>query len=575
MNSLCLLVSLLTAVFISLPIHGESTSSLAPVKLDHPRDTMRSFMSAMEDYKKGLGRGDSQLKSRVDDAIRCLNLEEIPYLVRKEKGREVAVFLKEVIDRVIVIDYARIPEDKEERRWRLKGTEIVIAQVQKGERIGEYLFSSETVFRAKEFFSKVKGLPYKKGSTQGAGYKEPWDEKYIPDWSQDPFLGLPKWKWLGVLIAVIIALLIKFLGELFFRVGIKLFGKKEDSLRYRLMAAAENPIGLVLATAFGFFAVHFLRFEGKPLSTLVTTLQLLLSASLVWAAYRFSDVLSFALNRMAQKTNTDLDDQLVPLISKSIRIFVVIMGILVTVQNLGFNVMSLLAGLGLGGLAFALAAKDAAANLFGSVMILLDRPFKIGDWIMAGANEGMVEDIGFRSTRIRTFYNSQVSIPNSTLANINIDNMGRRQFRRFKTILGVTYSTTPEQMEAFLEGIKQILMANPACRKDNFYVNFTEYGASSLNVMIYCHLLVPGYGEELLEKQNILIEVMRLANKLQIEFAFPTQTLHVESMPEQNSAIDSPQVDSQKLRNVPQDFGPGGVDSKPEGLGYYVPSFKE
>ena len=118
-------------------------------------------------------------------------------------------------------------------------------------------------------------------------------------------------------------------------------------------------------------------------------------------------------------------------------------------------------------------------------------------------------------------------------------------------------------------------MANPATRKDNFYVSFTEYGSSSLNIMIYCHLLVPGYGEELLEKQNILLEVMRLAGKLSIEFAFPTQTLHVESMPDKANTSASPRVDNQRLKNVPQEFGPGGVESRPEGLGFYAPSFKE
>ena len=571
---LCSLFSLLFIVIVALPLRAEATSPLAPVKLDHPRDTMRSFMTAMEDYKKGLGSGDRKQMDRLDDAVRCLNLTEIPFVLRQDKGQEIAIFLKEVIDRVIVIDYERIPENKEEKRWRLKDTEIVIAQAQDGDRVGEYLFSPETVFRAKEFFGKVKDLPYLKGSTQGAGYKEPWNDKYVPDWGREPFLGLPKWKWLGILAAIMLGLLIKLLGEWIFHIGTKLFGQREESFRYRVMVALEKPIGLVLATGFGFVAVHFLRFEGNSLTVLITMLQITLSVSLVWAAYRLSDVLSFTLNKMAEKTDSDLDDHLVPLISKSIRVFVVIMGVLVTIQNLGFNVMSLLAGLGLGGLAFALAAKDTAANLFGSIMILLDRPFKIGDWIVVGSDEGTVEDIGFRSTRIRTFYNSEISVPNNTLANTNIDNMGRRPFRRFRTTLGVTYSTTPEQLESFLEGIKQILMANPATRKDNFHVGFTEYGASSLNVLLHCHLLVPGFGEELIEKQNILLEVMRLARKLDIEFAFPTQTLHVESMPDQTSATLGSQVDGDRLRNVPQEFGPGGVESRPEGLGYFEPAFK-
>ncbi|MCB0364604.1 MAG: mechanosensitive ion channel [Bdellovibrionaceae bacterium] len=573
MKLLSIVLCLASAITFNIAAWGES-SPLAPVKLDHPRDTMLSYMTAMEDYKQGLETNNDALKDRLNDAIRCLNLSDIPFVLRQERGREAAILLKEVIDRVIVIDYERIPESSEEKRWRLKDTEIVISQVQEGDRVGEFLFSTETVYRAPEFFKKVKTLTYKEGSGQGAGYKEPWDEKLIPSWGKKPFLGLPKWKWLGIFAAILISLIIKVLGEMVFRVGIRLLSQREDSFRYRALVALEKPMGLVLATAFGYIALQVLKFEGVALAFFVTALQILLSLCLIWAAYRFSDVITFTLTRVAEKTDTDLDDHLVPLITRSLRIFVVIVGTLVTIQNLGFNVMSLLAGLGLGGLAFALAAKDTAANLFGSLMILLDRPFKVGDWIVVGKDEGKVEDIGFRSTRIRTFYNSQISVPNSVLVNTNIDNMGRRDARRFKTTIGVTYSTTAEQLEAFLEGIKQILRANPSTRKDNFHVSFSEYGNSSLNILIYCHLLVTEYGEELLERQNILLEIMRLAQKLGIEFAFPTQTLHVETFPGQENP-KSVNSDSQRLRNVPREFGPGGVESKPEGLGYFVPAFKE
>ncbi len=159
-------------LFTSFSSLKADTSPLAPVKLDHPRDTMMSFITAMNDYKKGMETDNQNLKNRIDDAVRCLNLSEVPFVLRKEKGRESAVLLKEVIDRVIVIDYNRIPEDKEEKRWRLKNTEIVIAQVQKGDHVGEFLFSSETIFRAKDFFGKVKKLPYKEGSFMGAAYAE-------------------------------------------------------------------------------------------------------------------------------------------------------------------------------------------------------------------------------------------------------------------------------------------------------------------------------------------------------------------------------------------------------------------
>jgi MscS family membrane protein len=233
--------------------------------------------------------------------------------------------------------------------------------------------------------------------------------------------------------------------------------------------------------------------------------------------------------------------------------------------------MSLLAGLGLGGLAFALAAKDTAANVFGSIMILWDRPFVVGDWIRVGAAEGTVEEIGFRSTRIRTFYDSQISVPNSQMANVEVDNLGRRLYRRTRQILGVTYDTSPEKMELFLEGLKNIIKASPVTRKDYFHVVFAGYGSSSLEVMLYYFLKVSDWSQELIAKQNINLEILRLAKELNVDFAFPTQTLHVESMPANDKVEADDSLDLAKAKEVSREFGPGGKQAKPQGLGYFTP----
>ena len=233
--------------------------------------------------------------------------------------------------------------------------------------------------------------------------------------------------------------------------------------------------------------------------------------------------------------------------------------------------MSVLAGLGLGGLAFALAAKDACANFFGSIMILLDRPFNIGDWVIIGETEGSVEEIGFRSTRIRTFYDSLITVPNSILANANIDNMGQRNYRRIKAFFGLTYDTPPEKMEAFLEGVKNIVKANPYTRKDYYHVVFTAYGNFSLDVMLYCFSKVPDWSAELVQRQNIYLEILRLAEKIGVDFAFPTQTLHMESFPGQESLRIPHQIDVSKLSDTASRFGPSGLYSKPGGQGLFTP----
>ena len=166
-------------------------------------------------------------------------------------------------------------------------------------------------------------------------------------------------------------------------------------------------------------------------------------------------------------------------------------------QNLGINVTSLIAGLGIGGLAFALAAKDTIANLFGFTTILIDRPFKVGEFIRIGGMEGVVENLGLRSTRIRTFYKSLVSIPNLVVANEKIDNMGQRVYRRTRTTLGLTYDTSPEKLEAFCEKVKAIIQAHPQTAEEQIYVYFCGYGASSLNILVYFYHQVTDWQEEL------------------------------------------------------------------------------
>ena len=486
----------------------------------------------MRDYKKGLETGNEQLQKRIEDASRCFDLSEIPYLIRIEKSKQAAIFLKEVIDRVILLDFDKIPDDPNVTRWRLKDTEIVISKVESGDHAGEFLFSKETTFRTEEFYNKVKHLPYLHGSDHGAGYREPWLQSKIPRWAQEQVIGLAKWQWLGLLGAIFLGLVIKLLGETVVILGKKIISSKPESLKYQILASIDKPFGLLLASITWYICAHFLKIKGVAAAVILSLIQIVGSIAVIWASYRLTDILSHLLSKIAARTESDLDDQLVPLVSRSLRVFVIIIGVLATIQNLGFNVMSLIAGLGLGGLAFALAAKDTAANLFGSIMIILDRPFKVGDWIVAGKVEGTVEDIGFRSTRLRTFYSSQISIPNAMLANLSIDNMGRREYRRVVTNLGVTYNTSTTNMKKFVEGIKQIIKEHPNTRKDYFHVVFKDYGSSSLDVMVYFFLSVPDWTEELLQKEVIFMKIYELAEKLGISFAFPSQSLYIESVPE-------------------------------------------
>jgi len=159
--------------------------------------------------------------------------------------------------------------------------------------------------------------------------------------------------------------------------------------------------------------------------------------------------------------------------------------------------------------------------------VLLDKPFHVGDWVKIGDLEGTVEEVGFRSTRIRTFYNSLITMPNATLIATAVDNLGARTYRRWSTMLSLTYDTPPEKIEAFCEGIRELVRRHPDMRKDYFHVYANEYGAASLNVLLYVFFQTPGWPEELKARHQLFLQILRLAREVGVEFAFPTQTLHV------------------------------------------------
>ena len=189
--------------------------------------------------------------------------------------------------------------------------------------------------------------------------------------------------------------------------------------------------------------------------------------------------------------------------------------------------------------------------------IFADRPFQVGDWVVVNDIEGTVEHVGFRSSRVRTFYNSVVTVPNARIVDTHVDNMGLRQWRRYKTTLGLAYHTTPDQVQAFVEGVRALIRANPGMRKDYYIVEFHGFGASTLDVLVYCFIDAPNWNDELRTRHVLNLDIMRLAEDLGIEFAFPTQTLHVASQPGQ-PAVAPPAPARDELGEIVEGYSPNG-----------------
>ena len=272
-------------------------------------------------------------------------------------------------------------------------------------------------------------------------------------------------------------------------------------------------------------------------------------------------VLSDLAARFAQRTEARFDDQLVPLLRSTAQIVVGCLGLLVLLEAFGVDVWQLVAGASVGGIIVGLAAQDSMKNFFGSLNVFIDQPFQVGDWVVIGGVEGTVEEVGFRSTRIRTFHNSQVTVPNSTITNANVDNMGRRPRRRVKLVVGLTYDTPPDRLQAYAEGVRAILAAHPNVQ-NTYEVHVWDLGASSIDILVYYHVVVRDWHEELTTRSENLLEFIRLAEALDVSFAFPSQSLYVESTPDHPLPPWEP-MSMVDLGERFAAFGPGGERSRP------------
>lgn len=288
-----------------------------------------------------------------------------------------------------------------------------------------------------------------------------------------------------------------------------------------------KPVGLLAQALVWYCGMLIVDLPAGVLQVLLAGLKLFALLAAIWTVFRLTDVLTLYLCRQAAKTDTRLDDALAPLFSKTIKIIAVGIGILMFAEAFRLPYKGLIGGLGLGGVALAFAAKDTISNLFGSLTVLIDRPFEIGDWIISDNVEGTVEVVGFRSTRVRTFYNSLISVPNSLFTTAIVDNMGQRRYRRVRANLGVEYGTTPEQIEAFCEGIRELIRQHPYTRKDNFLVCFHQFSENSLDILVNCFLSLDDWQLEKEEQQRFYLNILRLAAQLDVSFAFPTRTLHL------------------------------------------------
>lgn len=355
-------------------------------------------------------------------------------------------------------------------------------------------------------------------SSSGTDFDRPSAIEGLPSWYFGNVLGAARWQWLAL------ALLLAFSGPVSRLVRLVL--NRIIETRYGFLKelrdsahgkGIQRSAGLLVSALLWAVALPYLELPDKLHVSTRFLVQAASIVGLVWLVYSIwdsvCDVLTVRSSAMGRRT----EKLLVPITRKLVQALIVIGGILLAFASFGVNVTAVVAGLGVGGLIIALAAKDSVENIFGSFTILFDMPFAIGDWVKIGAVEGSVEEINLRSTRIRTSEDSIVTLPNSNLIRASVENLGARRHHRVKTILSVSAQLSTQRIDALAERIRLVIEEHPKTRKTGYQVEVYDFTYTEVRIMINFFVNADSYSEELRYRGELLLQIKRAAEEMGIE----------------------------------------------------------
>ncbi len=498
-------------------------------KLKSPRETMKTFLEAMDEVKKG----NSQAKDYFDQAARTFNLAQVEERVRQRVGRQAAEKLINSLDRIAKINLESIPSTSNGPKWYFrkqtlkdgqKNVEAEIAIEKNAD--GAWRFSSETVSSIASISASLSHLPVVNGVIEYSNWKT-IIKSYLPKWSSENFLFFTKAQWIGFIVIFILAIISMSLVRLLSTIYIHDLVKKE-SLNFKEKDHYKStlPFGLLSFSLVCMAGIKVIEIDLESYDFLVRVFYILIAVTSVWSALKIVDLISMHFAKIAKDTSNKFDDVLVPMLSKTSKVLVISFGTILIAHSLTFDIGSILAGLGIGGVAVALAAKDTISNLFGSVTVIMDRPFLIGDYVLLDKGlEGTVEEVGFRSTRIRTPHQSLVSLPNNVLANMAIDNYGMRGSRRFRIQLQVEIETPTEKLEQFCESLRYLCQIHQFIDTTNAQVYVFDVTEKAINILVNVYFQTTNGTVELTERHKFILEILKTAKELGIKFINPSQSL--------------------------------------------------
>ncbi|MBD1382211.1 mechanosensitive ion channel family protein [Metabacillus arenae] len=334
-------------------------------------------------------------------------------------------------------------------------------------------------------------------------------------------------------ILLVFLLLRKIFVKYVFKLIMKLSDKTPTELFRNVLLAFEKPLRWFFILIGLYLAIRYSPFFDEQMKVINQFYRASLVLLITWGLYNLTASSSMLFQKMNKRLDLEMDDIVAPFLSKVFRFVILALSFSIIAQEFNYDVNGFVAGLGLGGLAFALAAQDTIGNFFGGVIIITEKPFTIGDWIKTPSVEGVIEDISFRSTRIRTFPQALVTVPNSTLVREPITNWTKMGKRQVNFSIGVTYNTPEDKVKTCVKRIEEMLRDHEDINNEVILVSFDKFNSSSLDIFLYFFTNSTVWAEHLKAKQDVNFEIMKILKEENVEFAFPSQTLYVENVKEE------------------------------------------
>jgi MscS family membrane protein len=376
---------------------------------------------------------------------------------------------------------------------------------------------------------KVAAATVEQIPTLYALFEPVWLEEFLPRvFFERQFLEVALWKWLSLSILLVTAWLASLLiAGSTTRVLGAVFTRRHESVDQRIVELLRGPVGLVWAVILFALGHRYLGLALTFAGTLRLLERLLLVVAVAWLVFRLIDLAALELRARAERRdNRGVIPVLIPG-ARFAKMLIVLIGVLGILGTLGVNISAAVAGVGVGGIAIALAAQKTLENLFGGVSLFADRPVRVGDFFRYGDQVGTVEEIGLRSTRVRTLDRTVVTIPNGEFSNLRLENFARRDRMRMWAMIAVRYETTPDQLRYVLARLRQILLAHPRVTDDPARVRLVGFGAYSLDLEVFAYVDTADWSEFLGIREDIYLLFMDAIKEAGTGFAFPSTTTYV------------------------------------------------